>query len=464
MKKLGILFFAALLVVAFTLPAAAVETTIGGYWRTRAYSINNFTGEDESEEFDMQQVDTRTRIYFTTVINDNLKFVNKFELDAVWGDGGNYGDIGADGKKVEIKNSYADFNIGSVNAKIGVQGSGGIARGFLFWDDFAGAKITFNGEGFSVPFYWIKAYEGGMEYDTEYDDSNDGDVDYYVLNPTFNVGDKVTVNPVFMWATSDHLGPYNPMFHFAGPQGPWESWGGEGTYGEDLPVDLTDMDLYYLGLNLDADLGGVSVWFTGIYETGSFDFDDAPIDSVDVSAYLFAAGASADVGPASVRGQFFYASGQDLDDVDEDSDLEAFYVPSQGYWYGQSYYWAEIMGYGTIDQFVSNGSPQDKISNIMAANLGATFNPMDKLSVDLDIWYAKLAEDDFTGESDLGTEIDLAVNYELVEGLNLKLIGAYLFAGDRTTSNVYESEPGHNVQWENDADPYELGAQLSLSF
>ena len=447
MKKLGILFFAALLVVAFTMPAGALETSIGGYWRTRAVSFNNYSGEDQTEAYDFQRVDTRTRLYITAVINDNLKFVNKFEMDAVWGDQG-YGDIGADGKGLfEIKNTYADFNIGSVNSKVGVQ-SACLARGFLFCDDFAGAKITFNGEGFSVPFYWIKPYEGGFGKD-----ANDGDVDYYVLDPTFTVGDKVTVNPFVMWATSDNLSAWNPGVHVPMGNGMYVS------DGDDLFISnfgiASDADLYYLGVNLDADLGAASVWFTGIYETGSIDF--VADDSVDISAYLFALGASGNVGAASVRTQFFYASGQDLTDEDNE-DFNAFYVPSQNMWTGQSYYWAEIMGYGTFDQIVSNGSPGDKVSNVMAANLGATFKPMDKLSVALDLWWAKLVEDDFTGESDLGTEVDLTISYELVEGLNLDVVGAYLFAGDRTTAD------NNGDQYADDANPYELGAMLSLSF
>ena len=452
MKKLGILFFAAFLVVAFTLPAVAVETTIGGYWRTRAVSFNNFTGEDDTEDYDFQRVDTRTRLYLTTVLNDNLKFVNKFEFDGVWGDQG-YADIGADGKGLfEIKNSYADFNIGSVNAKVGVQ-SACLARGFLFCDDFAGAKITFNGEGFSVPFYWIKPYEGGFGKD-----ANDGDVDYYILDPAFTVGDNVNVNPFVMWATTDELDAWDPGVHIPAGNGMYAS------DGDDISVssggNATDMDIFYLGLNLDADLGAASVWFTGIYETGSVDFDGSMFDgdSLDIAAYLVAFGATGDLGAAGVRGQFFYASGQDLDDLDSDSDLEAFYVPSQNMWTGQSYYWAEIMGYGTFDQIVSNGSPGDKISNIMAANLGATFKPMDKLSVAVDLWWAKLVEDDFTGESDLGTEVDLKITYELVEGLNLDVVGAYLFAGDRTTAD------NNGDQYDDDANPYELGARLSLSF
>ncbi|MBW2593906.1 MAG: hypothetical protein JRE58_13070, partial [Deltaproteobacteria bacterium] len=146
MKKFSILLFAALLVVAFTMPAAALETEFGGYWRTRFFTEQNFTGEDESEAMDFTWVDTRTRLYFTAILNDNLKFVNKFEFDAQWGDSG-YGDIGTDGKgKFEIKHSYADFNVGSVNAKLGAQGVT-LARGFLFDDDFMGAHVTFKGEG-----------------------------------------------------------------------------------------------------------------------------------------------------------------------------------------------------------------------------------------------------------------------------------------------------------------------------
>jgi hypothetical protein len=78
---------------------------------------------------------------------------------------------------------------------------------------------------------------------------------------------------------------------------------------------------------------------------------------------------------------------------------------------------------------------------------------MDKLNVVLDVWYAQLAEDDVNGEDYLGTEVDLKVTYQLIEGLNLDLVGAYLFAGDATS-----------LDGNNEDDPYELGARFSLSF
>lgn len=433
MKKFSVLTLAALMVAAFAIPATALENQFGGYFDVRAFTQQNFTGEDETEDMDVTMVDTRTRIYYTAKINDNLKLVNKFEFDAVWGgptDG--YGDIGADGVDLEIKNTYADFNLGPVNAKIGTQGTT-LARGFLFDDDFSGAIITYNGEGFSIPFIWMKAYEGGMG-----DDKN-ADVDYYGLAPSLNLGEMITINPYFLYVTSDNLNPWaNSLTGLNFPDGTFD-----------------ELDTYYFGVDVDAKFEMGSVWFTGIYQGGEVDVVNT---SLDISAWLAAIGGSTTLGPANVHGQFFYASG---DDDATDNDINVFTGPL-----GQSYYWSEIMGLGLFDgaresgygSAASNNSCGDAISNIMAANIGASFSPMEKLNVGLDLWYAELAEDipqgqPGAGESKLGTEVDLKLSYELVEGLNLDVVGAYLFAGDATT-----------VKDPNDADPYEIGTQLSLSF
>jgi len=53
----------------------------------------------------------------------------------------------------------------------------------------------------------------------------------------------------------------------------------------------------------------------------------------------------------------------------------------------------------------------------------------------------------------LGIEGNLHINYELVENLNLQLIGAYLWADDATSTD------GNNKE-----DPYEIGFETSLSF
>jgi len=404
MKKLLVVLLALGLVVAFSVPASAVDSIFGGYWRTRAYMQKDFNGTDDGAT-DLQQVDTRTRLYYTAKFSDDFKFVNKFEFNHTWGAGPSNGaGIGTDRTdQFRIKNSYADFNVGPVNAKVGLQGYT-MSRGFLFSDDFAGAIVTYKGDGVSVPFIWMKNYEGGKGKD-----ANDEDVDYYGVAPKISL-DKLTVNPYVLWVTSDD------------------------------PAD--EIDVYFLGVDADADLGAASVWFTGIYETGT---EKVPGVETDLSAWLVALGGSANVGPASVHGQFFYATG---DDDGTDNDENAFIGPA-----GQSYYWSEIMGLGIFDSQDSANSCDDNISDIMAVNLGATMKPMDKLAVTLDLWYAALAEDDANGETALGTEVDLKVAYNLVENLKLEVVGAYLFAGDATTGKAA-----------NDANPYEVGTRLSFSF
>jgi hypothetical protein len=413
MKKLAVLVMVGLLVAAFATPVSALENVFGGYWRTRLYTQRNFTGEDQTEAMDITRVDTRTRLYYTAILNDNLRFVNKFEMNAKWGgpkDG--YGDIGADGTQVKVKNSYVDFSIGSFNAKVGVQG-GAVARGLIFDDDFSGATLSFGGGGFTLPITWVKAFD--QDDAVLNGNQTKRDVDYLVVSPSFKAG-GMEINPFGMYVFSDNASTWAPTENY------------------------NDVDIWYAGLNLDADMGPVSFWATGIYQGGELEVNTDG-SKRDIKAYLGAAGLGFDMGAADLHGQFVYASGQD-----DDEDITGFFVPK-----GQSYYWSEIMGLGVFDNTGSNNAPEDKIGNIMFANLGTTFKASD-LKISLDAWWAKLAEKDANGNEDLGIEANVKITYTLVEGLNLDLIGAYLFADDATYSG------------NDDADPYEIGTRLSLSF
>jgi hypothetical protein len=426
MKKLAIISLAALLVVAFTMPAAAFESIFGGYWRTRAYTEQNYFGSKDADgdEGNLSQVDTRTRLYYTAKFSDNFKFVNKFEMDAVWGDQdpAGYGDIGADGIRVEVKNTYVDFDMGPVNYKIGVQGFI-LARGFLADDDFAGAHVAYSNDLMTLPVFWFKAYEGST-------DNNTADTDIFGIAPSFSFGDSTKLKPYFVYWMSDNLEDY-------------QNRGGTNLPPIATAGALDDADVYFIGADLDMNFDALSLWLTGIYQWGTIDLQGG--GDTDISAYLVGAGASMNFGPADLHSRAFYASG---DDDPDDNDIDAFTVIE-----GQSYYWSEIMGFGIFDNVASAGSPADQISNVWAVNLGATFKPMDKLSITGDVWYAQLAEEDVNDEDELGTEFNLKLTYKLMENLNLDVVGAYLLAGDAT------SQDGKN-----DDDPYLVGSRLSLSF
>jgi hypothetical protein len=281
---------------------------------------------------------------------------------------------------------------------------------------------------------WLKANDNGTG-----DDVNDQDYDAVALEASFSVGEAGDIRPYIVYSWSK------------------EFVGGAAMSGVQnvLPAGGDDADLAWLGVDADFTLGSVGLWGSLGFVTGTIDNGNlASGDDMDVTGWVVGLGADVPVGPASIHGQFVYGSG---DDDAGDNDLDA--------WIGlsASYYWAEIMGYGTFDNQVSAGSTADQVGNIMFFNIGATMKPTDKLSISGDLWWAQLVEDEAggttvndsnNGEDDLGVEIDLKLTYQLVPGMNLDLIGAYLFAGDATSSTTDKNEE----------DPWEVGWRTSLSF
>jgi hypothetical protein len=422
MKKIIAAAAGLMMVGTLATSASAVESQFGGYWRTRMYTQVDFTGQDTGSQ---AQADTRTRLYYTAVFNENFKFVNKFEFDNVFGDNVG-GDVGADGVIFEVKNSYADFTTGPVRFKVGTQGAT-ISRGFIFADDFSGAYAGIQaGDMANLQFVWAKVDEKevvGSSYSFVDLTDTDGDGDTtetITVNTPQSEADLYAFLPVITVSDSLSIAP-----HF--------------TY---VNTEGTDDDYWFLGVDVDFSSDAFSVWGTAIYEGG--EVATSATTSDDVQAYLLAVGGSVGM----FHGQMFYASG---DDDAADGDQEAFGVGGGGaYVPGNSYYWSEIMGYGVFDNQVSAGSPADNISNIFAANFGVTAKVAEKLTLSGDLWYAMLAEDNAAGEDDLGVEIDVRATYAIMDNLNLDLVAAYLFADDATGGG--------------DEDPIEVGAQLSLSF
>jgi hypothetical protein len=421
MRKLSVLLLAAALVLAFTLPAAAVDNIFGGYWRARAFVNRNFTGEDSTKTKDLTQTDSRTRLYWTAKFSDKFKFINKFEYDWYYGADDETGDIGADGKHVEIKNSYADFYTGPVQWKVGIH-NWKLARGFVFSDDFSGMTIDYKADGWNLPFIWVKGYEGGKG-----SNKNDQDVDYYTIAPRFSYKNWKFA-PYFMYVYSDD-----------GSQ--WTQ-----TRGTSSTIVVNDVGVYFLGLDVDVKLGGWSLWGTGIYNGGDVQVAATGTD-MDFKGYLFAGGGSGKVGPVGIHAEGFWASG---DDNPNDNDWDAFGTPG-GNIRGNSYYWAEIMGMGKFDNQTIDNGPGNHITNIWAIGGGVDYQALESLKLTLDLWYASLVETT-TGDDVLGTEIDFIATYKIMPKLNLDLVGAYLFRGDGIYTGAGE------------ADPWEIGAQLSLSF
>lgn len=375
--------------------ASAVESQFGGYWRTRFTFDDNLRGNtaagvnEDGTTFGVNNdtgsnyiTDTRTRLYYTAKFSDNFKFVNKFEFDATWGGPSTgYGDVGADGKDFEIKNSYLDYTTGMMNAKVGVQGAI-ISRGFIFDDDFSGIVLTPDFGTVKMPILWAS------EIDEEAQGgAPGGDVHMFSVMPQIAINDSMQLTPHVTYLTG---------------------------------TSEIDTDLYWVGFDLDMKFDTVSAWGTAIYNGGE-------AGDADIEGFLVAAGADAGL----VHGQAFYATGDE--DPTED-DYDAFVSAP-----GSSYYWSEIMGLGVFDNGTPIGVPVSPgsapggggdVTNIWAVNLGVTLQPMDKLTAKFDVWYAQLAEENVNGDDELGLEFDGMLTYKLEDNLNLDFIFAYLVADD----------------------------------
>lgn len=455
MKKLSVLLVAAIMVLALTMPAAAFENEFGGYWRTRFITDVGFSGEDRYNKQDVNLTDTRTRLFYTAKFSENLKFVNKFEFNATWGQNKTYGQLGADSTSdsnyFRLKNSYVDFKLAQQRFTVGVQDFL-LGRGYLLNDDAAGIKAIFKvNDAIYLPLIYAKLYEGGSgrvpANVAGAKSASDYDLSAYVFYPTIYLNKENTLKPHVAYLTTENISLAQA----------------KNTSLNTVP-GATKVDLWTAGLEYDGKIGIFDLGATGIFQFGDWTVPAAAYnghDKLNNKGYLFDLFGGVNLGPANIHLKGIYASGNKAgEDPATSGDIKAFIAPGAKDNIGASYYWAEIMGDGIIDNQTPIGAPGDKISNVIIGNFGASYKLLQDLKFSADVWYAKTAEDVYLPtindkKDGLGTELDLVLSYTIVDNLKIDLVGAYLWAGDVITKAVDKS---------GNTNPYELAAQLSLAF
>jgi hypothetical protein len=130
------------------------------------------------------------------------------------------------------------------------------------------------------------------------------------------------------------------------------------------------------------------------------------------------------------------------------------------------------MGLGTLDSNVGDAGDRDHIgpanrgdynaadgpSNLWTISVGAAWQALPTTKLTLNYYYINTVEDvisDLTtldNDDTIGHEVDFYLDQQVVDGLTLRLIGAYLFADDALTV------------FEDDDDIWETGAQLMWAF
>jgi hypothetical protein len=459
MKKLSVLLIAGLIALVHSKPATAFENEFGGFWRTRFYTQIGYNGTDNSNYvyLDENITDTRTRIYYTAKFSENLEFVNKFEVNATWGGNGGYGQMGADNSGADtfrVKNSYVGIKLGEQLFRVGVQDFL-LARGYIYNDDAAGIIAIFKvNDGIYLPFAYMKMYEGGAGYSSTGNSNSNFDMSSYVFAPAIFLDKDNSFKSHVAYITSQNgsaaqaknsyvLADYNFLASGAG-----------------IRIPGTKVDLWSAGLEYDGKIGIFNQGATVIFQFGDIKLLNG--ENANAKGYLFDLFGGVNLGPANIHAKGIYASGKKYDDMSYDMKQFITFGPKTDW--GTSYYWAEIMGAGIIDNTVPSGAPGDKISNVWIGNIGASYKLLADLKFAADLWYAQHVEDvliitqagaPYQYSSDLGWELDLVATYTIVDNLKLDLIGAYLWAGDCIT---------HSVDPNGSTNPIELAAQLSLSF
>ncbi|MDA8404676.1 MAG: hypothetical protein M0Z56_10860 [Desulfobacteraceae bacterium] len=518
MKKLSVVLVAVLAVLALSLPASAFENEFGGYFRTRYFTDQNFAGSDNIQQDalgrnvapntpgshpysqDLTTIDTRTRLYYTAKFSDNLKFINRFEFNANWGENGTYGQLGADSNTVgkagistlngsynyfRLKHSYVDFKLSDQDFRVGVQDFM-LARGYLMNDDAAGVKAIFKvNDAVYLPLIYMKIfqdqngyYSTGYDYDpaTGWKLNNRFDVDAYIFYPSIYLNKDNVFRPHIATIQSDNF-----MKAYA-----------KGTPLN--PLQGQKLNLWSAGLEYDGKYDIYSFGATGVFEFGDLSNPglynegkaaNSPyyVDKLTFGGYLFDANGGVNIGPANVHVKGIYSSGDKTQSDGKGTagipydlnskNYNSFLAPGNNSVNGASYYWAEIMGDGVFDNMTPAGTTGDKITNMIIANLGSTYQLLPDLKFAADLYYAQLAEDrnmnpfskrSANWQSNLGTELDMVITYTLVDNLKLDLVGAYLWSGDVINKAfAYQNAAGQTCYYSS-SNPYEFGTQLSLAF
>jgi len=523
MKKYLTMVVAVLAVAAVALPAYAFEVSWGGVFRTRIISDNYFSGTDSpnvptvsaqpnvpnwyaayndtvvsytasttkgkfvpnqtganynlkgyspksSDHYN--RIDTRARFYMYVTASENLRVVTRYEIgDVTWGDTASGGEVHADGRIVEVKNCFIQFNVPQtpVQATVGVQGIA-LLHSFLIDNDYSAAVLSANLNPVKVQLGYI-----GAQNEDAFHQSND--INDIYLNVDYNNGPfAATVVGFYQDGhnTTASVDPQNNIYCTQFPDTTTAAASGRASSilpGSFLASGLTakNNNLFDLGIAMNYKLDWMNAYVNFLKNFGSVDlYDGTTKYSMDYKGWLLDAGGNAFYGPYTFSLQGFYATGPDIDKTTgqlKDGANADWFVQPYG---GTTVYTSELMGGGILDnnspfhenyQWTSYGGVP---SNLFGISLGAAWQALPTTKLSAAYWYFGNPNDVVSGyntttgklkfDSSVGNEFDFYVTQDIVDGLKLDLVAAYMISG-----NAYS-------MYNNDPNPYELGARIQWSF
>jgi len=528
MKKYLTMVVAALAVAAVALPAYAFEVSWGGMFRTRIISDNYFTSSDspnvpaytagsatsvpswygaysasggtyaidqktgavklsggantngyKAGTSDHQnKIDDRARIYMYINASENLRVVTRFEVNNTWGDPGSGGTPGADAtNQFRVKNVFVQFNIPQtpVQATVGIQGIA-LLNSWLIDNDFSAAVLKAKLDPVTVSMGYIASQNDDVSHQTTNIDSLYLNVDYAngPLSGTI-VGfyqdghdTAASIDP----ANDTQSGPNRDALTSTIGKVGGNSF--LSVAGDSTALTAKNNNLFDLGINLNYKLDWMNAYLNFLKNFGSVDlYDGTTKYSKDYKGWMLDAGGNAFFGPYTVSLQGFYATGPSIDKTYGSAQYGQLKSGADADWFVQPYqatdvYTSELMGSGVLDnnypyhenyQWTSTGGVP---MNLWAISIGGAWQALPTTKLSASYWYFGNPNDVVSGYNastgrlkfgnSVGNEFDFGVTQDIVDGLKLDLVAAYMISGDAYS------------MYNNDPNPYELGARIQWAF
>jgi len=432
------------------------------------------------------------------------------------------GNVGADSGYLTVKNVYASFNIPGtpLSANVGVQGVA-LLDSWIVDTDVSGALLVANLKPFTVILGYVAGQNFDTRTESDNIDDLAAVVAYKegpfsaslvgLWQDAHNV--PASVFPTIAAAFDDPLQVDVPFSRSADGKGynlpyPWLPYistvnsKGVVTY-TGINAVAQSNNLFDLGFQLGYKLDYLSAYLNFVKNFGSVKIGvvaaDAatpalataaaagivpkgPYQTMNYTGWMVDAGVNYFCGPFTGNIGGFYTSGQKLNigtlDGQPASSKNPQYILPNGnnldaftYPLTTSKYFSEIIGGGILDNFAPNGGywrGYPNPTNLWTGTVGGAWQALPTTKLALSYWYFGTSQkvpsryNQNTGmwntSSSIGSELDLNITQNVVDKLNLDLVGAYLFAGNAYRAQTYQ------VYYPSSKNVYELGARLQWTW
>lgn len=389
--------------------------------------------------------DIKYRLWTEAATNDGkVKGVYAIELGAIrFGDSNKGGAYSGDGKNIETRWAYTQFQLPNVESKAQVRiGLMPFKINSFVWNETA-MGVAYTTDSYELA--WMRGNE--IFNSTAGDNNNSGDA----FSARFNLkpAEDVKLGLFAVYQTQD--GKTASTID----AGKWEI----------KKFKDTSYDIYTIGVDGGTTVGDIFVNWDAIYQTGEFNnvafasIDGTTAnDDIDLSAFLLHADVGINLGKNRLTYTTWYASG---DDDDNDDNFDAFVSTDV-----DRFESIVLFEGGYTDDNYGTERPYLLNKGMFLNKLAFDQQTSSKLKWGGSMLYMMTAEDitytDDNGKaqanSDIGLEFDAYISYKLYENVELALNGGYLFVGD--AMDTFEIDRDGSA----DEDIYRITSRLRYKF